>query len=668
MYYGADYYPEHWPKERIPEDVKLMKEANFNMVRMAEFAWHKMESSEGNYDFSWLDRAMELLNKENIDVVLCTPTATPPKWLMDRYPEIYQVDRQGIRRGFGSRRHYCFNSPVYREYTKKIVTTMAEHYRGNAQVAAWQIDNEFGCHDNRCYCENCRKSFIDWLKNKYQTIDRVNEAWGTVFWSQTYNSWDEIILPAYTECDSTSDMTAPSTHNPSLQLDYYRFVSDSVRNYQKLQLDILRTFTKKPITHNFMGHFSDLDYFDQAEDLDFVSWDNYIYTPWNKADYEEVSMAHDLMRGLKQQNYWVMEQQSGPCGWNTMGNTPSPGQIRLWAYQAVAHGGEGILFFRWRTCLFGTEQYWHGILDHDGIPRRRFEEIKQTGEEMVRLGSLLDGSENPSEVCLIKSYENLWSHGIQPHSKGFDYNDLLKKYYQVLCRKNMNVDVTSIDSDLDNYKLLIMPAFNLIDEKQTKKISNFVKKGGVLVVTFRSGTRNRNNVMSTESLPGNFRDLAGIRVTEFNALSQGESVSVKGMTMTGCSQIWNDIIELDSAQSLAEYEEEYYMNQPAITVNDYGKGSVFYIGCDLDESGLEELFTHIFTRAAIKPNGLGIPWGVELVRRVKKGEEYFILMNHNHKEIVISLGRNYRNRLTGVDLQEQITLPAYGVLVISPIS
>ena len=406
MYFGADYYPEHWPKERWAEDAKLMKEASINVVRVAEFAWAKLEPMEDNYDFSWLDEAIETLVNEGIEAVMGTPTATPPKWLMDKYPEIYMKDKFGQIRGFGSRRHHCYNSPVYHEYSSRIVAKMAEHYRQNPNVVAWQIDNEFGCQDTgQCYCEDCLAAFKEWLKNKYGTIEAVNVAWGTVFWSQNYQGWDEMILPGYTVCDESDNNF--HGHNPGMLLDFYRFSSDSVVNYQKLQIDEIRKVADQPITHNMMGHFPEIDYFDLGEDLDFVCWDNYPKNQWGISDYRNIAMAHDLMRGVKDKNFWVMEQQSGPCGWSVLGDTPEPGQLRLWTYQAIAHGAEAIVYFRWRTCTFGAEEYWYGILDHDGIPRRRYQEIKQTGKELQALSDWIIDSKVVSHVALIKSYDNL---------------------------------------------------------------------------------------------------------------------------------------------------------------------------------------------------------------------------------------------------------------------
>ncbi|MBC7959243.1 MAG: beta-galactosidase [Vallitaleaceae bacterium] len=296
MYFGADYYPEHWTKERWAVDAKLMKEAGLNVVRLAEFAWSKIETVEGIYDFVWLDEATEIFSELGIKIVLGTPTAAPPYWLMDKYPDIYQTDRYGIVKKFGSRRHYCANNMHFHEYSQKIAEEMAKHYQGNDNIVAWQIDNEFGCHGHICYCENCKQSFQQWLSIKYEDIEALNKEWGTIFWSQTYNSFKEVIVPAYTQCDGDSEMSGKATHNPGLLLDYMRFQSDAIIKYQKLQIDIIRQYSDQPITHNLMGHFSELDYYGLGRDLDFISWDNYITFQWGTATYEKTSMAHDMWR------------------------------------------------------------------------------------------------------------------------------------------------------------------------------------------------------------------------------------------------------------------------------------------------------------------------------------------------------------------------------------
>lgn len=663
MYFGADYYPEHWPKERWRRDAQLMEDAHINVVRMAEFAWSRLEPEEERYDFSWLDEAIDVLAQHGIKTVLGTPTATPPKWLADKHPDIYMQDRFGRVRGFGSRRHYCYNNPIYREYTRKIVRKMAEHYGSNPHVIGWQIDNEFGCQDTgQCYCDNCRRAFTAWLKEKYASIEEVNQAWGTVFWSQIYTDWDQVILPIYTVCEN-SDLNMHG-HNPGLLLDFYRFSSDSIVDYQRLQIDEIRKAAKQSITHNLMGHFEEIDYFDLAKGLDFVSWDNYPKMPWNNGSYQSAAMAHDLMRGVKNQNFWVMEEQSGPCGWSVLGDTPAPGQIRLWTYQAIAHGADAIVYFRWRACTFGAEQYWYGILDHDGVPRRRYEEIRQIGGELAKVGDLLEGARVKADVAIIKSYDNLWSHRIQPHNPEFNYTKLLFSHYRPFLDSGINADVTSIAADLSQYKLVVMPAFNLMNEDIKMKLENYVRAGGNLILTFRSGTRNWNNSMTTETLPGMLGRLAGIEVEEFDSLNHGRTLRINGVMGDGSASIWAEMLRPKTAVVLGRYVGGHYDGQAAITANQFGDGKVYYVGCHLDDVSLNRLLWMIADDAGIRPALRWIVPGVEVVQKEKSGKSYLVVLNHNDSPASLAIPGQYTEMLSGKLVSTVLSLEPYGVAIL----
>ncbi len=665
MYFGVDYYPEHWPRERWQTDAEMMAAAHINVVRMGEFAWALLELREGKFDFAWLDDAIALLGEHGIATVLGTPTATPPKWLMDQHPEIYPVDLYGLRKGFGTRRHYCASHKVYHRYARRLVEAMAEHYRENPHVIAWQIDNEFDAH---CYCDACLAGFREWLKKKYGTIEAVNAAWGTNFWSQTYQSFEQVIIPRYTSSDGFAQVSGgqgigapPYTHNPGLLLDYRRYQSDTVVAFQKMQLEILRQYTDRPITHNFMGHFNQLDYFDLGKDLDFVSWDCYPDNMWGRSDQDNIAMAHDLMRGIKNQNFWVMEQQCGPCGWQTLGNTPEPGQVRLWTYQSLAHGAEAIVYFRWRSPLHGTEQYWHGLLDHDGVGRRRYREIAALGKELAGLDDLFVGARNTSQVALIKSYDNAWSHQAQPHSLSFDYNRLLQAYYTGLRAAHAAVDVTSVETDFSHYRLVLMPAFNLMTPAILEKCRVYVEGGGQLLITFRSGTRNWDNSMTTLPAPGYFAELAGVSLEEYDALAPGREVMVQGRTFQGTASIWCDVLSCHGATPLACYASHYYAGAPAVTEHTVGTGKVYYVGCDLDALALQQLLSQVLADARITLDDPAPVPGVEVVWKEKAGRRYMMLLNHRSAKADIPLHGRYTDMLLHRPVQGQLTLKGYDV-------
>ncbi len=648
MIYGVDYYPEHWEKSEWEEQAKLMKKGGFNTVRMGEFAWKIFEKEEGKFDFSLLDEAIDVLAKEDIKVILGTPTAAPPKWLVNKY-DVLQHDRYGRTKKWGSRRECCANKPDYQEKSRIIVEKMAEHYKENENVIAWQIDNEFGCHaSTRCYCESCRRAFAGWLQKKYQSIEKLNKDWGNVFWSLDYDSFEDMILPGYNSCEG--ELHPNFAHNPSLDLEYRRFASDSWVEYQKEQIRIIRKYTEKPVTHNLMGHFSDINYYDLAKDLDFVSWDNYPDNQWGASEYPYVSMAHEIMRGCKNQNFIVMEQEAGPCGWDIMGSTPRPGQLRLWVYQAIAHGAEGIVFFRFRTALFGMEQYWHGVLDHDGVPRRRFYELVQTGSELQKMENYIVDKKPCYEAMIYRNFDDIWSHEIKRHVAGFDYRDLLYAYYKANAAYNIN---TAVSNDhFEEYKVVYMPACNVVTEKEIEKAKVYVEKGGTLVLTFRSGTRNKYNNMYPLPMPGLFKELAGIEVEEFDALRKTVSIAGK---VKGEAKLWCDVIKTETAEVISCYDSEYYKGKAAITVNTYGKGKVYYVGCDLNEEAMKTLVKLISDNAAIKT--FELPEGVEMVKR----EDSIFLLNHKETETEIPL--KGKSLLTGEEFGGR--LPGYGVEVLT---
>lgn len=663
MIFGVDYYPEHWSIERMDTDLTLMEDAGITVVRLAEFAWDKMEATEGAFDFEWLDRVLEALKIHGIKAVLSTPTATPPKWLIDKHPDILQRDRFGRVKGFGSRKHYCALNTTYHDYTKKIVTQLVQRYADHPTVISWQIDNEFGCHGHVCYCDQCKSSFQEWLHNKYGEISELNQQWGTYFWSQTYNSFDEVIHPIYTHCDDPSHMNVITAHNPGLLLDYQRFQSDAIVAYQQLQIDLIRAHSAQSINHNMMGgHFSELDYYDLGADLDFVTWDNYITLQWGSSKPEEIAMNHEIIRGVKNKNFWVMEQQSGPCGWNTMGRTPRPGQIKLWAHQALAHGAEGIVFFRWRACTVGIEQYWHGVLDHDGIPRRRYEEVKSFGHDMSQLEDYLS-AEPISPIAIIKSFDNVWSHHIQPHSKGFDYNQLLQDYYSGFYDNNHHPHVLSIEGPLSTYPLVVMPGFNLMTEAYLTTLETYVQAGGILLTTFRSGTREWNNSMTTRTQPGYFQTLAGIELEEFDPLNSEVSVPVEGVFGKGQASLWCDILKPLSAETLATYAGEFYQGKTAITRNRVGKGYVYYVGCDLNPQGMASLMDYLLTYHHLQSQ-LGKMKGLEKVTKSSKTHTYTTLLNHTPNPIELPLTLTYSDAYTGNDLSDSVVVEGYDVKIL----
>lgn len=662
MRVGVDYYPEQWPKERWKTDACLMEQAGIKVIRVAEFSWSLLEPSEGNFRFGWLDDALSVFSQRGIRVVLSTPTAAPPKWLVDKYPDILQRDRNGLVRQFGGRRHYCPNSQDYLARTERIVEELASHFGRNPAVEAWQIDNEFGNENSvYCYCDQCERRFRRWLERKYRTIEQLNHTYGTVFWSQHYNSFEEVILPKASQCEES----CPETRglNPSLLLDYKRFASDSMVRYQQLQIDILRRYSDAPVTTNLMGTFSDIDYFDLAKNLDFVSWDNYPDTQWGVAKPAEVSFSHALMRSLKKEApLWVMEQQSGPCGWSQMGGNPEPGKLRLWTYQSIANGVETALYFRWRAALFGTEQYWHGILNHDGEKTRRYQEIGQTAAELEKLDQDLGSLRFFGEAAIVKSYETLWSHGIHSHASGFSYSRMLQNIYSLLFERGVDTDFAAPKEDIGGYPVVFAPALNLVDEKTVGWLERYVENGGYLILTYRSGTRDLFNTMYPLPAPGLLEHLTGVRAADFDPLGE-RTVPISSIFGTGTATVWGDILELSGAQTLAVYGGNYYAGSPCITEYVFGQGKVYYVGCGADSRTMGFLLDYILRKNAKDKEWDILPEGVEVHKAVSKQGRIRFILNHNETAALIKLPDNGYEWITGRRVQPVLRLEPFGVAI-----
>jgi beta-galactosidase len=654
--YGADYYPEAWPESQWKKDAEMMQAAGINFVRLGEFSWVKMEPEEGRFDFSWLDRALKVLSAHGIHAVLGTPTAAPPAWLYAKYPDIAAMDEDGVRYRFGSRRNYCLHNPHFLEATRRIVTAMAEHYKNNPAVIGFQIDNELG--SPYCYDPVCVAAFQNWCREKYKTLDALNNAWGTVFWGHTYTAWSQVPLPWN---------TLGGVYNPSLALDYHRFFSDSTDDYLKLQAGILRKIAPKlAITHNEMGMFDAIDYSRLNEALDFVAWDNYPMIRQKQEYYFGPALSHDLMRGSKSNhNFMVMEEQGGLPGWNTFwGRQAPPGLYRVWAYQAVAHGADGICYFRWRTSTYGTEQYWQGILDQDSYPNARYKIDSQTGEELQRLASLLEGSRVSSQVAMLVSPDSRWAFHIQPLTEEFNYNRQLHSYYDAFRRRGLNVDVVFPQDSFSSYRVLVAPSLFVLDPVLVRKLTEFVSNGGLLVLSVRSGVKDEHNAFTTLPLPGPLASLAGISIHDYDPeTDQKQKIVMDGESYP--AGVWFDILTPETAKPLATYGENYYAGQPAATTNHYGKGTVIYVGTESQSTGFyDRLLAHVAEQAPLTL-GPELPDGVEMAARQKAGEKIIFLLNYTEKAHSVAVGTATHNALTGGNEPADVEIPPYDVRVLT---
>lgn len=655
IHFGAAYYPEHWPEDRWAEDVRLMKEAQFTVVRMAEFAWSTLEPVEENFNFDWLERVISLMAVNDIACVLGTPTAAPPAWLTQNYPDTLAVDQDGRRYQHGKRCHYCVNSPEYHRHVRRIVRTLGQRFGQNPHVIGWQLDNEY---NTICYCDICRDSFQEYLKEHFETLEALNNHWTTSYWSQTYTSWEQIPLPK-------------EGHNPGLRLAFQQFVTRSYRTFQKIQLESLRPNLPEDVwvTHNFMKWFPSYDHYQLAADLDIASWDWYVGKGHH--DHTESGAAHDLVRGFKRRNFWLMETQPGSVNWSRVNNQLNKGEGRAMAWHAVGHGADAVLYWQWRPALNGQEQYHGSLLDQSGIPRPFYAEVSQMGGEFKKISELLAGSKIKSEVAILNDYDSRWSLDWQPHHQDFDYVKHLAHYYKFFAERNIPVDIVSADQPLEGYRLVIVPSLAITKPNQVENFNALLAKGGTLLITLRSGVKDSFNALNRSRPPGPLRELTNIEVEEYYALDT--AVPVKGNFFNGISRMWAERLKIiedeELMQPVATYRKYngWLDDQLAILVNSYKRGYVYYVGVYLDEHANSELLGHICKIAKVKPL-LETPRGVEVCRRVTPGgEKVYIVINHEISSKKVRIPWEAYEHLSGNTGKGDLTLAPYGVAVLTEI-
>ncbi len=667
MYIGVDYYPEHWPQERWETDARMMKEANFNVVRLAEFAWINMEPVEGQFDFGWLDKALAILDRQGIKAILGTPTAVMPAWVAHKYPETLAMQKDGTRIVWGVRKNNCFTSGAYRLLSKNITRAMAEHFRDAPNVIGWQTDNEFG--NPICFCDTCQKEFQVWLKNRYANLAELNRAWGTHFWGHQYGDWAEIPIPV-----------DPASSNPSALLDWQRFYTWLNVRFQRDQVKILREVCPGHfVTHNFMGLFHELDYYDFAEDLDHVSWDN--YPTWGKPNVPyHASEAADLMRSLKKKNFWIMEQTAGPGGWGAYGRNPRPGEIRKIAFQQVAHGADHIIWFRWRSCTAGREQYWHGLLGHDGKGFRRYREAAQTAKDLHSLDGAMQGTTLKPQAAIVYDYDSIWAVRFQPGYVGNNYLADMDRIYQALFRAGINVDFIQsndpslIKDDFSPYKIVFAPDLMILTDEAARAFSRFVEKGGVFFTNSRSAVKDATNLCYDRTLPGLLSDALGISIEEYESLchewggDQGFSYAVTGssafqgsFTATQTAE-W---VQPRGAEVLAGYTEWHMQDFAALSRHHFGKGWGYYLGTVVAEPGFyDQMIADILSKAGVEPVVVP-PAGVECALREGNGKQLLFLLNHTEQIQTVAVPEAKAFLVGGSGRTgKSIDLDRYGVAVI----
>ncbi|WP_019584757.1 beta-galactosidase [Deinococcus apachensis] len=618
---GSCDYPEHVPEDRWAGYAQQQRELGLTFVRIAEFAWSRIEPRPGEYDWGWLDRAVEAYHAEGLRVVMCTPTATPPAWLIRAHPEILPYDAQGRVREFGSRRHYDFASPVYREHSRRITRAVAERYGQHPAVVGWQTDNEFACHGTgRSYGGASAAAFPEWLRQRYGTLDALNEAWGNVFWSMEYSDWEQIRPPVLT-------VTEP---NPSHILDYYRFASDLIRDFQAEQVAILRELSPgRFVTHNFMIFESGFDHYEVSRGLDFATWDNYptgmleffappgtgedVKTRYARTGHPDlIAFNHDLYRGVlggrnglgregkgTPNGPWVMEQECGPVNWAPYNAQPAPGAVQLWTAQAWAHGADVVSYFRWRAATMAQEVMHSGLLGHDERPTRGYAEVAALDLSQFPVGPV------PARVALLHDYESLWLYDAQPHSASMSYWAQTVAYYSALRSLGVDVDVVSADADLSGYGVLVAPAITLMMPERAERWAEAVRGGARLVCGPRTAFRTPSGQTWTDGQFGPLSSLVGARLRQYDSLRPGLEDAVSG----GYSaRFWAESYRLEGAQATHTYEGGPLDGEPAVIQH----GDVTVIGAH-SEALIPDVLREVLGAAGVTTADL--PEGVRLSRR-----------------------------------------------------
>ncbi|MEC5338221.1 beta-galactosidase [Enterococcus casseliflavus] len=656
--FGGDYNPNQWPKEIWEEDIRIFKKASINSATVNVFSWAKIQPSENCYDFEELDQIIEKLSTEGFDIVLATSTAALPAWMFKKYPEVARTDYDGHHHKFGQRHNACPNSLVYQKYAERLATKLAERYGENPQVTCWHINNEYG---GECYCDNCEKAFRVWLKDKYQTIEALNKAWNMEFWGHTVYEWDEIVLPNALSEGIGYDKTAFA----GISIDYRRFNSDSLLKNYMMERDAIRKIDPTtPITTNLMGTFKGLDYFKWAKEMDLISWDNYpaYNTPWSL-----VAMTHDLMRGLKQQPFMLMEQTPSQQNWQPYNSLKKPGQMRAQSYQTIAHGADTIQYFQLRRSIGACEKFHGAVIEHVGHEDTRvFRETAALGAELAQLSDII-GTQTQSQVAVIFDWDNYWAlEYTSGPTVDLKYVEQIHRYYRYFHEQNIAVDLVPVDADLSKYKLVAAPVLYMIKEGMQERLTDFVKQGGSLLTTYMSGIVDQSDNVHLGGYPGPLRELAGIWVEEIDALApeQSNGVSLVNEELTGTSNLVSDLIHLETAEALAHYTSNFYAGMPAVTKNMFGDGTVYYFGGQLEDQLQDQLFKTIVEENDITPV-IEEATKLEVACRENAEAKFFVIINfHEEAQPLPAMFVGKTDLLTGEVLSSEMMLTQYTTYIV----
>jgi beta-galactosidase len=666
--HGGDYNPDQWPPDIWPEDMRLMKLAHCNTMTVGVFSWTALEPEEGHFTFDWLDRIMDMLAENGSHVVLATPSGARPAWLSARYPEVLRVRPDGGRNLQGGRHNHCPTSPVYRSKTCEINTRLAERYKDHPALLVWHVSNEYS---GECHCDLCRAAFRDWLMRKYETLDALNHAWWTAFWSHTYTDWSQVEPP--------SPIGETSVHG--LSLDWKRFVTDQTLDFMQNEMAPLRRITPAvPVTTNFMGFFPGVNYWKLAPALDVISWDSYPFWHQGLPDREygvRTAFAHDLHRSMKHgQPFMLMESTPSVTNWHPHAKLKRPGMHLLSSLQAVAHGSDTVQYFQWRKSRGSFEKFHGAVVDHVGHEHTRvFRDVTEVGEALEKLDALIGTTVRP-QVALIYDWENRWAleeaagpmHGSE---KGY-WNTCLD-HYAAFWKRGIPIDVIDMDQDIAHYDLVVAPMLYMVRPGVAERLSAFVETGGTLVLTYWSGIVDENDLCFLGGFPGPLRKMSGIWAEEIDALVPADRngiafVEGNALGLSGEYAAFDlcDLIHLEGAAALATYTTDFYAGRPALTVNPFGQGEVYYMAARSDRRLLGDFYRALCTRLDIRPVvDTELPEGVSVQPRSSDGQDFVFVMNFSPEPAEVRLDQHtYTDLIAGGRISATLALEPYGVRVL----
>lgn len=663
LLHGGDYNPEQWLNrpDILEKDIEMLKEAGCNVVSLGIFSWSTLEPEEGFYQTKWLENIVNNLYENGIYTILATPTGARPKWMADKYPEVLRVDENRRRMLFGFRHNHCYTSPVYREKTAKINGLLSQRLGKHPGVILWHVSNEYG---GECHCPLCQKAFRNWLREKYGTIENLNDKWCTTFWSHTYQSFDQIESPS----------SIGETQLHALNLDWKRFVTHQTADFLHHEIQAIREGgSTLPTTANLMYYYDGLDYFRLAKEIDVVSWDT--YPTWHKEAVMETAydngMCHDLMRSLKNKPFFQMESCPGSTNWQGVSKLKKPGVLFSQSMQAIAHGGEGALYFQIRQSRGASEKFHGAVIDHyGGKDTRVFKEVAKTGQALAQISELA-GSRVVSKVAILFDWSSRWamedSQG--PRNKGLHYMEVLRKVYRGFRKKGLNVDLIDMECNLSGYEILAIPMGYMFKEGFAEKVRAFVEKGGTLITTYWSGIADDTDRCYLGGTPYGLMDVLGIRSEEIDGLydwEENQMVPVKdnelGLSKTYTCKYLCDLVKVQTARTLMTYGSDFYKGYPCLTVNKYGEGKAWYVACD----GEKEFYEDFIGRALDDSHIAGavkaeIPEGLEITTRETDSIRYYIYQNFGESPVTPPLPDGEIQCIFGSASEP---LPSFGFLLL----